>query len=111
MIFHQGTRTPPTPRSSETVRVRHRGPTAPVCSANHPRSRGQQGCLCQSQWSSPAQFTNPSYDSLFAATNARASDAAIFFKWTLGSHRPDANSAAVFLEEQLVARANTHSAP
>src|SRR5437588_242811 len=25
--------------------------------------------------------------------------------------RPDANSAAVFLEEQLVARANTHSAP
>jgi hypothetical protein len=32
---------------------------------------------------------DPLHDGLSAATNARAPDAAIFFKWTLGSYGPE----------------------
>jgi hypothetical protein len=80
-----------------------------VCSGYRPRSKEQRGCWCQSQWSSTAQLTNPSDDGLSTARNAAASDAAIFFKWTLGSHWPNADSAAVFLEKQFVTGANAQS--
>jgi hypothetical protein len=60
----------------------------------------------------PAEITKPSHNGLSAATNAGASDAAIFFEWALHSHRPNADSAAsVFLEEQLIARLNAKGAP
>jgi hypothetical protein len=45
----------------------------------------------------------------FYREECRASDAAIFFKWTLGSHWPNADSTAVFLEKQFVTGANAQS--
>jgi Family of unknown function (DUF6193) len=43
--------------------------------------------------------------------NAGAPDAAIFFKWALCSHGPDANAPSVSLEEQFIAGANPQRAP
>jgi hypothetical protein len=46
-----------------------------------------------------------------SATNAGAPDAAIFLEWTFGPDRPDANAAAIVLEEQSVAGLDSQGAP
>ena len=52
---------------------------------------------------------NHSDDGLSASRNPEPPNAAIFFKRTLGSHWPNADFAAVFLEKQFVTGANAQS--
>jgi hypothetical protein len=54
---------------------------------------------------------DPSHNGFSSATNAGAPDAAIFLKWTFRPHRPDANAAAIILEEQSVTRLDSQGAP